>query len=67
MQMVHRERSFVHGPGSYVDQRFREGLPELIKRDLSFEACYHTQIKELTDLARDFPNLRIVLNHFGGL
>ena len=58
---------FVDGPGSYADQRFKEGVPELIKRDLSFEAwCYHTQITELTDLAREFPDLRIVLNHFGG-
>ena len=58
---------FVDGPGSYADQRFKEGVPELIKRDLSFEAwCYHTQIPELTDLAREFPDLRIVLNHFGG-
>ena len=58
---------FVTGPGAYLDQKFRQGFEELSKRNLSFEAwCYHTQIAELTDLARVFPGTKIVLNHFGG-
>ena len=62
-----RNGRFVTGPHAYMDPRFREGFPELEKRDLSFEAwCFHSQIIELTDLARTFPNTRIVLNHFGG-
>ena len=58
---------FVKGPGAYLDADFRNGFQELSKRNLSFEAwCYHTQIAELTDLARAFPGTKIVLNHFGG-
>jgi predicted TIM-barrel fold metal-dependent hydrolase len=62
-----RNGRFVTGPHAYMDPKFREGFPELAKRDLSFEAwCFHSQITELTDLARTFPDTRIVLNHFGG-
>lgn len=62
-----RNGRFVTGPHAYVDPAFRKGFPELAKRDLSFEAwCFHHQIQELTDLAREFPDTRIVLNHFGG-
>ena len=54
-------------PGMYLDPRFREGFRHLAPRGLSFEAwCYHTQIPELTDLARAFPETTIVLDHFGG-
>ena len=62
-----RNGRFVNGPHAYMDPDFRVGFSELEKRDLSFEAwCFHTQITELTDLAQEFPNTRIVLNHFGG-
>ncbi len=62
-----RNGRFVNGPHAYMDPKFREGFSELAKRNLSFEAwCFHTQITELTDLARTFPDTRIVLNHFGG-
>ncbi len=58
---------FVTGPSAYLDSRFRRGFQELSKRQLSFEAwCYHSQIPELTELARLFPGTKIVLNHFGG-
>jgi len=57
----------VRGPHTYLDQSFRSGFAELAKRELSFEGwCYHTQIAELADLARAFPNTMIILNHFGG-
>lgn len=53
--------------GRYLDAKFREGFAHLAPRNLSFEAwCYHTQISELTDLARAFPDTTIVLDHFGG-
>ncbi len=58
-----------HDPAEHVmlDATFREGFAELAPRMLSFEAwCYHTQIAELTDLARAFPDTTIILNHFGG-
>jgi predicted TIM-barrel fold metal-dependent hydrolase len=46
---------------------FRAGFAELGKRGLTFDAwLYHTQIHELTDLARAFPGTTIVLDHFGG-
>jgi L-fuconolactonase len=46
---------------------FREGFERLMKLGLSFDAwLYHTQIPELTDLARAFPQAPIVLNHVGG-
>ena len=58
---------FVTGPNTYLDPKFRLGFEELFKRNLSFEAwCYHTQISELTNLACEFPETKIVLNHFGG-
>lgn len=48
------------------DETFRKGFGELAKRDLSFEAlCYHTQLPDLIDLARAFPDTTIILNHFG--
>jgi predicted TIM-barrel fold metal-dependent hydrolase len=51
----------------YVDSKFREGFAHLGQLGLSFEAwLYHPQIPELTDLARAFPDVAIVLDHFGG-
>jgi L-fuconolactonase len=46
---------------------FREGFTELGQLGLSFDAwCYHTQIPEVVDLARDNPEVTIILDHFGG-
>jgi predicted TIM-barrel fold metal-dependent hydrolase len=54
-------------PGLLGDARFREGFAVLARMGLSFDAwLYHPQIDELTDLARAFPQARIVLNHVGG-
>ncbi len=50
-----------------LDSKFREGFAELGKRSLSFDGwLYHSQIPELTDLARAFPDTTIVFDHFGG-
>ncbi len=50
-----------------ADPRFRDGFARLGKFGLSFDAwLYHTQIGELTDLARAFPSLPMVLDHVGG-
>lgn len=50
-----------------LDPTFREGFAELGRRGLSFDAwLYHPQIRELTDLARAFPDTTIVFDHFGG-
>ena len=46
---------------------FREGFSRLAPLGLSFDAwLYHTQIDELTSLARAFPDTQIVLDHVGG-
>jgi len=50
-----------------LNRTFREGFAELGRRHLSFDAwLYHTQISELTDLAKAFPGTSIIFNHFGG-
>jgi predicted TIM-barrel fold metal-dependent hydrolase len=54
-------------PGLLLDKNFREGFAELAPLDLSYDTwMYHPQIPELTDLARAFPETRIVLDHVGG-
>lgn len=54
-------------PHLFIDSGFRKGFAELAPRGLSFEGwCFHTQIPELMDLARAFPETTIILNHFGG-
>ncbi len=46
---------------------FLDGVKELAKRDLTFDAwLYHPQLPELIGLARAAPELTIVLDHFGG-
>src|SRR5688500_17460808 len=50
-----------------MDSEFRKGYALLGRYGLSFEAwLYHPQIPELTDLARAFPDIPIVFDHFGG-
>lgn len=59
--------SYVPPPGLMGDPAFRRGLKRLPAHDLSFEAwLYHPQIKTLTEVARECPEVKIVLNHFGG-
>jgi predicted TIM-barrel fold metal-dependent hydrolase len=54
-------------PHLYLDATFRQGFAQLAHYRMSFEAwCYHPQLGELTDLARAFPAITIILNHFGG-
>ena len=53
--------------GLLGDATFRQGFARLAPLNLSFEGwLYHTQISELADLARAFPETTIILNHFGG-
>jgi L-fuconolactonase len=59
--------SYVPPAGLLADPDFRRGLKRLPAHDLTFEAwLYHPQIKALTAVARDAPEVKIVLNHFGG-
>ncbi|MEX2365712.1 MAG: amidohydrolase family protein, partial [Pseudohongiellaceae bacterium] len=49
------------------DERFREGFAVLGEMGLTFDAwCYHSQLADFVDLAASFPNVTIVLDHFGG-
>jgi predicted TIM-barrel fold metal-dependent hydrolase len=53
--------------GLLVDEQVREGFARLAPLGLSFDAwMYHTQLGELVDLARAFPETQIVLDHVGG-
>jgi predicted TIM-barrel fold metal-dependent hydrolase len=53
--------------GLLLDATFRKGFACLAPLDLSFDAwLFHPQIGELADLARAFPDTRIVLDHCGG-
>jgi predicted TIM-barrel fold metal-dependent hydrolase len=55
------------GPGLYLDKNFREGFAALVALDLTFDAwMFQTQLSDVVDLARAFPQARIVLNHVGG-
>jgi predicted TIM-barrel fold metal-dependent hydrolase len=52
--------------GLLLDAKFRAGFARLSRCGLSFDSWnYHTQIAELADLARAFPETTIVLNHIG--
>src|ERR1700730_16132717 len=53
--------------GLLLDPVFRKGFACLAPLGLSFDAwLFHPQIGELTDLARAFPDTKIVLDHCGG-
>ena len=53
--------------GLMGEASFRAGFARLAKHGLSFDAWqYHTQLDELLDLARQFPDVPIVINHVGG-
>jgi predicted TIM-barrel fold metal-dependent hydrolase len=53
--------------GMYRQANFREGFAALGPLDLAFDAwMFHTQLSDVLDLARAFPQTRIVLNHVGG-
>ena len=60
--------SSVNRPaGLLMDPKVREGFARLHPLGLSFDAwMYHTQLGELVDLARAFPETPIVLDHVGG-
>jgi L-fuconolactonase len=53
--------------GLYRDPNFREGFKRLAALGLSFDAwVFHTQLGDVADLARSFPETTIVMNHVGG-
>lgn len=57
-----------HAPhaGLLLDKAFRRGFSCLDKLDISFDAMiFHTQLPDLIDLAKAFPETTIILNHIG--
>src|SRR5262249_4942590 len=57
----------IRPAGLLLDSKVREGFARLAPLGLSFDAwMYHTQLGELVDLARTFPETPIVLDHVGG-
>jgi predicted TIM-barrel fold metal-dependent hydrolase len=53
--------------GLLLDATFRKGFACLAPLGLSFDAwLFHPQLGEFVDLARAFPDTRIVLDHCGG-
>jgi predicted TIM-barrel fold metal-dependent hydrolase len=53
--------------GLLLDPTFRKGFACLAPLGLSYDSwLFHPQIAELADLARAFPDTRIVLDHCGG-
>jgi L-fuconolactonase len=57
----------VLAPGRFLDRDFQRGFAQLGARNLSFEAwCYHPQLADVIALANAFPNVQIILDHFGG-
>jgi predicted TIM-barrel fold metal-dependent hydrolase len=62
-----RGSSVNRAAGLLMEPKVREGFARLHPLGLSFDAwMYFTQLGELLDLARAFPETPIVLNHVGG-
>jgi L-fuconolactonase len=60
--------SLAKGEGLMWEPSFREGFGFLQRYGLVFDAWqYFTQLMELADLAREYPDTTIVVNHTGGL
>lgn len=54
--------------GLLSDNKFREGFACLEKYQLNFDAwLFHPQLPELADLAKNYPETKIIINHTGGL
>ena len=54
-------------PGLLLDREFREGFAALAPLGLGFDVwVFQTQLREVVDLARAFPQTTIVLDHLGG-
>jgi L-fuconolactonase len=53
--------------GVMLTPKFREGFASLSKYNLSFDSwLFFHQVPELVDLANEFPEIPIIVNHAGG-
>ena len=51
----------------FLQDDFQTGFRVLAEMGLSFDAwCYHTQIPDVVELAKNNPDVNIILDHFGG-
>jgi predicted TIM-barrel fold metal-dependent hydrolase len=58
---------YAKAPHMLMDPGLRRGFACLERYGLSFDAwLHHTQLMELVDLARVFPDTPIILDHIGG-
>lgn len=70
---IARDRFFPEGivirpapEGLIADPQYRNGLARLVARGLIYDAMlYHSQLAELTAMAKRMPDLTIVLDHIG--
>ena len=59
--------NYAPPPQQLDDETFREGMRQLGRQGLTFDAwLYHPQIDDLTAAARACPDTQIVLDHVGG-
>jgi L-fuconolactonase len=57
----------IDTPGLYMRDDFRAGVAQLTEMGLSLDAwVFHTQLAEVTDLARQLPQTNIIMGHCGG-
>ena len=55
-------------PGVLSDPKFIDGLKVLTKMGLTFDGfMYHTQLSEITAVARAVPDAKIIVDHCGGI
>ncbi len=59
-------KTYQQAPEVSRTPEWRRGFRELVKRGLSFDLqLYYWQMEEFLELARDFPDTQIILNHTG--
>ncbi|MER8370608.1 amidohydrolase family protein [Mesorhizobium sp. M0902] len=59
-------KTYLARPEVSRTPEWRRGFRELAKRGLSFDPqLYYPQMSEFLELARDFPDVQIILNHTG--
>jgi L-fuconolactonase len=62
-----RNGAYPAPKGLLLDKTFREGFAMLSRFGLAFETwMFHPQIADLADLARAFPQTKILIDHSGG-
>ncbi|WP_026615954.1 amidohydrolase family protein [Ensifer aridi] len=59
-------KTYLNEPEVSRTPEWRQGFKELARRGLSYDLqLYYWQMEEFLELARDFPDVQIILNHTG--